>query len=316
MTMFRLLMMLFLGMSGLSSAYAGCSSSSSSSSFGSISSFTLASTAQTVESGSGFTCSGSLLSLISTNTVTATISSTSNASGSTPQLYNASTGEYIPYSICKDSGCSATYPIGDTIKWSSTTLLGLLGLFNSSDGTLPIYLRTSTGANVAAGTYTDNITLSWYYKICFVGVLGICAYTTGTDTSVVPVSMVVTNDCYIDSAPDVNFGTQALPSSFSTISNALSVRCTRNATYTVGLSSLNAGSGNWRQMNALINGSTYSLQYQFYRSDGTVWTSENHYGATGTGDSQNISYTAKINPNQSNVPAGAYSDTVTVTVTY
>jgi len=205
MTMFRLLMMLFLGMSGLSSAYAGCSSSSSSSSFGSISSFTLASTAQTVESGSGFTCSGSLLSLISTNTVTATISSTSNASGSTPQLYNASTGEYIPYAICKDSGCSATYPIGDTIKWSSTTLLGLLGLFNSSDGTLPIYLRTSTGANVAAGTYTDNITLSWYYKICFVGVLGICAYTTGTDTSVVPVSMVEISDVIfaVDSIPAI-----------------------------------------------------------------------------------------------------------------
>lgn len=295
---------------------ADCTASSETTSFGTLSSFTVAATAQTVESGSGFTCSGSLLSLLSTNTVSATIASSGNASGNTPRLYSASTGNAIPYTLCKDSSCSSSYNIGDSITWSSTTLLGLLGLFNSSDGSLPIYLKTSTGANVAAGTYTDTITLNWDYKICFVGVLGICAYTTGTATTTITLTLVVTNDCYIDSAPDVSFGTAALPSEFTAVSNAISVRCTLNAAYSVNLSGNNANSGNWRQMLAIVNGSNQYLQYQLYRSDGSAWTSSNDYSVVGTGLAQSLTYSAAVNAGQNNQPAGSYSDIVTVTVTY
>ena len=53
--------------------------------------------------------------------------------------------------------------------WSRTTLLELLGLFNSSDGTMPLYFRTTPGANVPAGTYTDVLTITWVYRFCYVG---------------------------------------------------------------------------------------------------------------------------------------------------
>ncbi|MFQ9621489.1 MAG: spore coat protein U domain-containing protein [Enterobacteriaceae bacterium] len=55
------------------------------------------------------------------------------------------------------------------ISWSRTTLLELLGLFNSSDGTMPLYFRTTPGANVPAGTYTDVLTITWVYRFCYVG---------------------------------------------------------------------------------------------------------------------------------------------------
>ncbi|MGE0973101.1 Csu type fimbrial protein (plasmid) [Klebsiella sp. WOUb02] len=310
------LLLICMGLLFLPRSYADCSTSSSTTSFGSISSFAVASTAQTIESGTGFTCTGSLLSLLSTNTVNATITTSTNASGSTPQLYDSSTGTYLPYSICSDSSCSSTYSIGSIISWSSTTLIGLLGLFNSSDGTLPIYLRTSTGSNLPAGTYTDTITISWDYSICFVGALGVCVYTTGTATSTIYVTLIVTNYCYIDSAPDVDFGTAALPSGFSSVSSALSVRCTLDAAYSVNLSSSNEESDDWRQMSASVGGSSYYLQYQLARSSGTIWSSSSDYSDTGTGTSQSISYTATVNSSQNTVPAGSYSDTVTVTVTY
>ncbi|WP_241608553.1 Csu type fimbrial protein [Rosenbergiella epipactidis] len=307
---------LLFGLFFCSSSFASCSASSSSTSFGSLSSFTLASSAQLVESGTGFTCTGSLLSVLSTNTVTATFASSTHTSGTTPRLYSSSAGSYIPYTLCGGSACSTTYSIGGSKTWSSTSLIGLLGLFNSSDGTLPLYLKTGSGVNVPAGTYTDTLTLSWSYKICFVGVLGICRYTSGTATSTIAVTLIVTNDCAIDTAPDVNFGSAALPVDFGKVSAALGVRCTSNASYKVNLASSNATSGNWRQMSAMTSSGTSYLQYQLQQSDGSVWTDTNTLSKVGTGSTQTLSYTAIVNPNQSNQPAGSYSDTITVTVSY
>lgn len=299
-----------------SSVLADCTASSSSTSFGSISSFSVASTSQVVTSGTGFSCSGSLLSLLSTNTVTATVTSSANASGTTPRMYNSTSGSYVPYTICGDSACSTTYSVGGSKTWSSTTLLGLLGLFNASDGSLPLYMKTTSGVNVPAGTYTDTLTLNWNYSICFVGLLGLCVYTTGTGTSTITLTLIVTNDCAIDSAPDVAFGSAALPSSFSSVSSLLGIRCTLNAAYSVNLTSSNATSGDWRQMSATTTSGTSLLQYQLYQSDGTAWTASQNLSKTGSGATQSINYTAKINPDQTNQPAGSYSDTVTVTISY
>lgn len=310
------LIVLLASLLGVTYAQAACSASAADSSFGSVSSFALAGTAQTVESATGFTCSGSLLSLIGTNTVTATVASSVNASGNQSQLYSAESGSYVPYFVCSDASCVTTYNSGDSITWRSTSLLGLLGLFNSSDGSLPLYLRTATGANAPAGTYTDTITLNWKYHICFLGVLGVCIYTDGTATSTMNVSLHVSNDCYLDSAPDVNFGSAALPGEFAIVSNALSVRCTRNATYTVNLTGTNPVSNGWRQMAGSSVGQNYFLQYQLYKADGSVWGTDNDLTAVGSGTSQSIPYSAKINANQSGQPAGTYSDTVTVTVSY
>lgn len=311
------LAVLLLFWAGLQGAQAACTSTSGAGSFGSPTSFTVATTAQQVTATSGFTCSGSLLALAATNTVTAKIASTTNASGTTAQLFNAANNQYLPYLICQDSACLTPVNVGATTTWSSTSLLGLLGLFNASDGSMPLYLKTATGANLKAGLYTDNITINWTYHICFIGALGLCVYTDGTATTVIAVSLTVTNFCYIDNAPNVSFGSAAFPSGFTSVtSNSLSIRCTLGDAYGVNLTSSVASSGQYRQMSSLNNGITSYLQYQIFKGDASVWTATTDTSMTGTGASQLIGYTATVNASQANPPAGSYSDTVLVTVTY
>ncbi|MCG2574449.1 spore coat protein U domain-containing protein [Acinetobacter sp. ME22] len=299
-----------------SSAHAAhCHATSGSANFGTLNSFLIQSQPQITSGTTGFFCTGSLASILGTNTVSGNIVSTNNQSGSTPRLYNSTTGSYVPYSLCKTSACTTTYQVGDTITWSSTTLLGLLGLFNSTDGSLPIYVRTTAGANVPAGTYTDTINMHWTWTLCDVGVLGACLYDTGSADSTITVTLVVSNYCYIDSAPDIDFGSAALPNAFTSINSSMQTRCTQGATYTVKLTSANGEVNNLRRMSANINSTSYYLLYQLYRSN-VAWTQTNDYSSTGTGFAQTINYTATIDASQANQPAGQYNDTVTVTLTY
>lgn len=284
-------------------------------SFGSVNSFTLASTPQTVKSASGFACSGSALSLLSTNTISAKIVSSDHPNGTVPQMMSTSGTDFVPYSLCADDSCSEVYPIGYVKTWTITSLIGLLGLFNASDGSLPIFLKIPSGLNMPAGTYTDNINILWDYRICVSGIIT-CNYATGHQQVVLNVTLKVTNYCFLDSAPDVAFVPASLPSSFSDLSGKFSVRCTKNAAFTVNLTSTNPTSGGWRQLMATINQNSYALQYQFYQLSGSAWTQSNDLNVSGTGTAQDVNYTLKINPAQTSKPAGTYSDTVTVTVSY
>ncbi len=297
-------------------AWAQCTTTSGAASFGQVDSITLNQTRQSTQASSGFTCTGSTLSLITTNYITVTLSSSTNASGVQPRLYNASAGAYVPYTVYRDASFANALPIGNSYQWSITSLLGLLGLFNSSAGTLPLYLATSTGTNVPAGVYTDTLNLTWNYSICWVGAIVCISREQGTTTNAIPVTLVVANICVVVDAPDVNFGTAALPSAFSSVSGNLQVRCTLQAAYSVDLSSSNS-SAEWRGMRGADTGnSAYTLQYRISRQGGTAWTQDNDLSGTGSGVAQAIPYTAAVNPSQSTVPAGRYRDVVTVTVTY
>ncbi|QQG27261.1 spore coat protein U domain-containing protein [Pectobacterium carotovorum] len=272
-------------------------------------------TPQVVASGSGFRCTGSLLSLASTNTIIATIQSDSNPSGTTMRMRRGTSSDYVPYSLCMDSGCGTLYNIGSTYTWSRATFLDILGLFNSTDGTMPIYIRTSTGNNVSAGTYTDTVTIKWDYRLCSLGALGLCVYEEGTTTSTLNITMNITNDCQITSAPNISFGTAAFPADFAVVSNSLGVRCTLLGAYTVKLVSTHPDDANWRRMTATVGGTPYYLQYQLYRTGNIAWTETNDYSGMGTGITQSIPYTARVNASQPSRPSGTYKDTVTINVT-
>ncbi|MCG8708088.1 spore coat protein U domain-containing protein [Brenneria sp. 4F2] len=313
----RLLVML-LGLVSAHYAMASCTVPASATALGAYASSVVGAngTPQIITSGSGFSCSGSALSLISTNTITATVIGDTNASGGAMRLKGGASGnDAIAYDLCMDSGCGTLYGIGSSYTWRKTSFLGILGLFNASDGTLPIYIRTSVGNNVSAGTYTDTVTIQWDYSLCAVGALGLCIYDTGTLTSTLNLSMTISNDCQITRAPDVSFGSAALPAEFPAVSNSLGVNCTNLGAYTVKLTSTHPDDANWRRMSAAVDGGAYYLQYQLYHADNTAWTENTDYAATGTGLTQSIPYTARINGSQPNQPAGAYSDIVTITVT-
>lgn len=311
------LFLLFLLLASHQAGAVACTTKAAAASFGSKDSFSVSATPQIVETSTGFDCSN-LASILGTNTFTAVLSNSTNRNGAQPRLYNSATGTYISYSACQDSGCGTPNIIGTTpgMTWTVTSLLGLLGLFNS-DGTLPIYIRTNN-VNVPAGTYVDTLTLQWDYSICTgLGIGSICiGRETYSTTTSIDITLVVTNSCLIDTAPNISFGAAALPASFGTINSSLGVRCTLSAPFQVNLSSSNPIVNNWRQMSNTANSPVTYLQYQLYKSDNSVWTNTENISLTGTGLAQNISYSAKINAAQSPVMSGSYSDTVTVTLSY
>ena len=298
-----------------------CASVPITTSFGTNSSFTYASNAQNIISGSGLTCSGgSILSIGAAEHFDAIINLPST--NGTLRLTNSTTNDYIPYTIhcpTQEVACVTTSSASmQTFSWNYSTT-DLLGLLKGPDKTLPVYMQTATNINVPAGIYTDTLTINWNYNLCDgIGInLGITLCTkpvTGKISSTITVTATVTNDCYIDNAPDVNFGSAPLPAQFQTINSALSVRCTKNASYKVNMTSSNPAKGDWRQMQDITG--QHTLLYQLYRSDNTLWTNTNDLSQMGNGESQPINYIARINPAQENLPAGIYSDKVIVTVTY
>ncbi|WP_337957813.1 spore coat U domain-containing protein [Pectobacterium polonicum] len=298
-------------------SYADCSTPPSSTTLGPYGSSVVGAngTPQIVQSGSGFRCTGAILNIGGQNSITATIQNDSNPSGTTMRMRRGTSTDYVPYTLCMDSGCAVTYGIGSSYTWTQSPLLDLLGLFNTPDGTVPIFIRTSIDNNVAAGVYTDTITIKWDYRLCIVGVLACLAYDAGTKISTLNITMNITNDCQITSAPNVSFGIAAFPADFAAVNSSLGVRCTLLGAYTVKLVSTHPDDANWRRMTATVGGTPNYLQYQFYRAGNTAWTETNDYSGTGTGITQSIPYTARINASQASKPEGAYKDTVTINVT-
>ena len=123
------------------------------------------------------------------------------------------------------------------------TLVSLLGLFSNNAFSAPLTGKITGTPNVAAGTYTDTLTVQWNYYVCNGVQIGpICVfYETGTTSVTVNVKLVVSQDCRI-SAPNVAFGSVALASQFNSVSQAVLVDCTKDSSYTIAFSSGNGGS--------------------------------------------------------------------------
>jgi spore coat protein U-like protein len=314
------LVLLMLALPG--PARAACTGPPGAVSLGSVTSFVAASTSQNATGPTGFSCTGSVLALFGTNTITATIASATNSSGTQPRLGDPATGDFIPFVVCKDAGCSPTYGIGGQITWSSTTFGGLLGFFNAT-GTLPISIRTLPGAQMAAGTYKSTITVNWTWRLCTAGLGPVCIYDQGSLTSTIDVTMIVSRDCAI-SAPPLDFGKAAFASSFDPVTQSISIRCSKGATYTVGMDDGTHFSSNRR----LANGAN-SIGYEIYYPA----TSAIRWGKAGaervgssqatanaglyTGSTNQLyTYKAQILSGQPTPPPGVYTDTLTVDVQF
>ncbi|MBT5000514.1 MAG: spore coat U domain-containing protein [Tateyamaria sp.] len=115
----------------------------------------------------------------------------------------------------------------------------------------------------------------------------------------------------------VNFGSYDLFSSAALKSTGnIYMNCPIGVEYTIGLS---AGSGTFEQRE--MSSGTHTLNYNLYTAANRefVWYDNTTSGATvsgsGTGSSVNHVAYGRIPPHQ-NVPAGSYSDTITVVITF
>lgn len=280
-------------------------------------------TSQQVKGGSAitgngafaFTCGPVVLSaLAGTPSIRATLQATMTG------LLLRNGANTIPYQVYTSPGLGTAYSGGAVvINLNGTQVLNLLN--GGTGAQVPLFIATTPGPNIPAGTYTDTLQLTWVYQnICegLVNLAGLClgVLNNGTVSRLLQVSLTVTNDCTI-TAPTVNFGTAPLVSGFPTVSQGISLLCTKGMSYTVGMSAGNYPQGGRRQMG---NG-TNRLAYDIFKADATVWGSTATARANGPAIADGatihtIPYTASIYQNQPTPPAAVYTDNVVVDVSF
>jgi spore coat protein U-like protein len=146
------------------------------------------------------------------------------------------------------------------------------------------------------------------------------AALAGTQSTTMGVSATVTANCSVSTSA-VGFGSiNPLAGSSFDATGSVTVTCTTGAPWTVAADA-GGGSGatlTTRRMTA--NGNT--LNYALYTDSGriTIWGDGSgataRLSGTGTGSAQSLTVYGRVPSGQGSVPAGGYSDTVNVTVTY
>ncbi|MDB5648680.1 MAG: spore Coat Protein domain protein [Hyphomicrobiales bacterium] len=136
-----------------------------------------------------------------------------------------------------------------------------------------------------------------------------------TAQSQITMSLSLIAECRVAVNTSVNFGTLGLITVPQVPQGQISVRCTNGQSYTLGLDNgLNMGSTRRMRLGATSEYVAYELYpTAAYATPWNMTTSV--MSNVGSGSSQLYQVYARL-PVQSAPAAGAYSDTVTVTVTY
>lgn len=142
------------------------------------------------------------------------------------------------------------------------------------------------------------------------------AAQSATDSTTFAVTATVLSTCGVAASP-LAFGNYAMTQTDATTS--LAVTCTNGTTYTVSLG-VGAGSGASVASRKLTGPSSQTLNYSLYQDFArtTVWghtIGTDTVGGTGSGVAQTWSIYGRI-PGAQGAGAGAYTDTITVTLTY
>ncbi len=120
------------------------------------------------------------------------------------------------------------------------------------------------------------------------------------------------------SATDLDFGTVGVLNAPVDTTNTISVQCTAGTNYQIGLSGGNAGTTDPTQRKMSNNGReiTYGIYSDAARTQGWGDTLDvNTVSGTGNGSTQNYTGYGRV-PAQPTPPAGTYTDTIIVTLTY
>jgi spore coat protein U domain-containing protein, fimbrial subunit CupE1/2/3/6 len=146
------------------------------------------------------------------------------------------------------------------------------------------------------------------------------AARAGTASSSMSVTATVTANCTVSTSALAFGNVDTIAGSNVDSTGGLTVTCT-NGTAWAAAAGVGSGSGASfanRKMTAGANLLNYNIYTTAART--TVWgdgtSSTATIGGTGTGAAQNVTVYGRVASGQSSVPAGAYADTVAVTVTY
>jgi spore coat protein U-like protein len=139
-----------------------------------------------------------------------------------------------------------------------------------------------------------------------------------TATSTFTVQMTVTSSCVINSASTLDFGSTGVLTGNVDNTSTIAVQCTNTTPYNIGLDA-GLGTGATVAVRKLTNGAN-TINYSLYTTAAraTVWgntVGTNTIAGTGNGASQNYTVYGRV-PAQTTPTPAAYTDTITVTVTY
>ncbi|MET0328587.1 MAG: spore coat U domain-containing protein [Luteimonas sp.] len=220
---------------------------------------------------------------------------------------------------------AAPTPLETTFEYF-VLLLGGSNLLN-----IPMHGRIPAQTGLAAGVYANAFTgaetrLDYRYNEPILGVVDFPASCTtggtggGSVSFPFTASAPVSNRCTITSVTPMAFGTVAgRVSGNLDQAGTLVFNCTGRTAWTVGLDNGSHASGSVRRMR-LGPAGTHYVHYELYRDPTRVqrWGATAPTGAatgTGTGFSQSLPIYGRV-PGPQVVPAGTYTDTVQVTITY
>jgi len=319
----RLLLMLVLLLVSTMS-WGACTVGTVNASFGSVTSFALSGSGEVQTTGTLVVNCDATLNLLTNDSITlnytgATVSA--NSRGTLKRTDNAAITDVIPARLCGLAGCGSNseVQIGKAYTWSGPTLLSLLG---AKQYNIPLYFRTVPGQNVSAGPYQVTLNFSINYNVCAVGILGLCGTPqVGTVATSIVMNMTVTNDCSAMTTPNVNFNSAPLVQNFPTVSQAISVTCTKGSVYTIGINNGANASNNVRRMASGNNRMSYEIYKEAtsnrWGSSGTErWSSGVSSQVSADGLLRSYNYTAKVLTTQTTPPAGNYSDTLVVDIAF
>lgn len=213
----------------------------------------------------------------------------------TSREMNGGTGNayYLGYEIFSN----ASY----TTNWGNTSGSWVTGTGTGNNQTLTEYFEIPGGEYAGTGGYQDTI---------------IATLTAGgsSTTGQFNINGTVQPFCAI-SASNLNFGNYS--GTLVNASSTLTIGCTLNDQYTVGLSA-GTSSGATVTNRAMTGPGGALLKYQLYSNSGhsTYWgNTTNTVAGTGTGFNQSLTVYGQM-PAGQNVAPGSYTDTIIATLTY
>ena len=293
-------------------------------SFGSLNSTQVRNVVQSAStSNAGLQCTGSLLSLLASDDH---FYATFTPVGGTSGLVGP-TGDVIAYTLYANNTTSFAINRNQRYDFARNGIIDALGLLNgTSPKSVPIYLKSLIGSNVAAGLYQESFVVEWDINYCYgIGLLGACLGRQILKQSTsLTINLTVTNDCQI-TTPAISFGSAPVISGFTAVNQSINLSCTKGSNYTVGLDDGQNAAGGRRRMKSSANN---YLAYDIFKSAGTQrWgmlssarrassdADINPGAGTGTG-SQVFNYNAKVYSDQATPPAGTYLDSVILDVQF
>lgn len=129
--------------------------------------------------------------------------------------------------------------------------------------------------------------------------------------------IIITDECKVQSSTNMDFGSDGVLDAIINTTSSFNVQCTSGTTYTLSLDDgTGTGSTTTRTMENGANAVNYTLWKNAARTQnwgdtgGDIMT-----GLSGSGANQSYTVYGQV-PTQTTPPAGTYTDTVTITVTY